>query len=179
MFCIGWVNPPSMTASGQEHFLPVAKREAGNANSDSVTMKKYKIAWFIGALCAGMLITTGCSSTRVENNSPSTQTEVSLSRGNYKMIQPGAMGSSYGFRFFLGIIPITAPSTAAARSDLYRSVGQSLEGRSVALINVTEDRSTTWLLLFSIPKVVITGDVVEFNQDTPAPAIQQTAGGSY
>ncbi|HTV40276.1 MAG TPA: DUF6567 family protein [Candidatus Sulfotelmatobacter sp.] len=137
---------------------------------------KTKIALLIGALCAGMLITTGCSSTRVENTSPSTQTEVSLSRGNYKMIQPGAMGSSYGFRFFLGIIPITAPSTAAARSDLYRSVGQSLQGRSVALINVTEDRSTTWLLLFSIPKIVITGDVVEFTQDNPVSPLQPAAG---
>jgi hypothetical protein len=178
MFCIGWVNQPSITASGQEHFCQWPKREAGNANSELLTMKN-KIALFIGALCAGILITTGCSSTRVENNTPSTQTEVSLSRGNYKMIQPGAMGSSYGFRFFLGIIPITAPSTAAARADLYRSVGQSLEGRSVALINVTEDRSTTWLLLFSIPKVVITGDVVEFNQENPTQPVQQATGGSY
>lgn len=137
---------------------------------------KNKAALFIGALCAGILITTGCASTRVENTMPSTQTEVSLTRGNYKMIQPGAMGSSYGFRFFLGIIPITAPSTAAARADLYKSVGQSLEGRSVALINVTEDRSTTWLVLFSIPKIVVTGDVVEFTQENPP--VQQATGGS-
>ena len=137
---------------------------------------KNKTALLIGALCAGILITTGCSSTRVENNSPSTQTEVSLNRGNYKMIQAGAEGRSYGFRFLLGIIPITAPSTADARADLYRSLNQPLAGRSVALVNVNEDRSTTWLLLFSIPKVVITGDVVEFTQENTAPPIQQAAG---
>ena len=28
-----------------------------------------------------------------------------------------------------------------------------------------EDRSTTWLLLFSVPKIVITGDVVEFAEE--------------
>jgi hypothetical protein len=111
------------------------------------------------------ILISGCSSTRVENNTPSTQTEVALTHGNYKMIKPGAMGRSYGFRFFLGIIPITAPSTAAARSDLYQSVGESLTGKPVALINVTEDRSTTWLILFSVPKIVITGDVVQFDQD--------------
>lgn len=106
---------------------------------------------------------------------PSTQTEVSLTHANYKMLQAGAEGRSYGFRFLLGIIPITAPSTADARADLYHHVGQSVNGRSVALVNVTEDRSTTWLLLFSIPKIVITGDVVEF-EDSPAPPIQQATG---
>jgi hypothetical protein len=125
---------------------------------------------FFAAMCAAILITTGCASTRVENSAPSTQTEISLTRANYKMVQAGAEGRSYGFRFLLGIIPITAPSTAAARSDLYHNVGQSVNGRSVALINVTEDRSTTWLLLFSVPKIVITGDVVEFQNESQTPA---------
>ena len=119
----------------------------------------------LSVLCAAMFLVAGCSSTRVENSAPSTQTQVSLTHGNYKMIKAGAEGRSYGFRFLLGIIPITAPSTAAARSDLYSKVNQPLTGRSVALVNVTEDRSTTWLLLFSIPKIVITGDVVEFDQN--------------
>jgi hypothetical protein len=116
------------------------------------------------ALCAAAFIIAGCASTRVES-AASTQTEVSLTHGNYKMIRAGAEGRSYGFRFLLGIIPITAPSTADARADLYQNIGESVNGKSVALINVTEDRSTTWLLLFSIPKIVITGDVVEFNED--------------
>jgi hypothetical protein len=137
-------------------------------------MKRKSVLLF-GALCAAILITTGCASTRVDSN-PSTQTEVTLTHANYKMLQAGAEGRSYGFRFLLGIIPIAAPSTADARADLYHNVGQSVNGRSVALINVTEDRSTTWLLLFSIPKIVITGDVVEFEQDTPAPPIQQATG---
>ena len=128
-------------------------------------------------MCAAILITTGCASTRVENSAPSTQTEISLTRANYKMVQAGAEGRSYGFRFLLGIIPITAPSTAAARSDLYHNVGQSVNGRSVALINVTEDRSTTWLLLFSVPKIVITGDVVEFQNESQPPPIQQATSG--
>jgi hypothetical protein len=81
------------------------------------------------------------------------------------MLKAGAEGRSYGFRFLLGIIPITAPSTAAARDDLYQNLGEPVNGRSVALINVVEDRSTTWLLLFSVPKIVLTGDVVEFAQD--------------
>lgn len=122
-------------------------------------------------LCTALVLTAGCASTRVENTSPSTQTQVSLNHANYRMIKAGAMGHSYGFRLLLGIIPITSPSSAAARADLYQSLGQPVDGKSVALINVMEDRSTTWLLLFSIPKRVITGDVVEFS-DGPASTAQ-------
>ena len=118
----------------------------------------------VAALFAAMVMAAGCASSRVEEKIPSTQTQVSLNRANYKVIKAGAEGRSYGFRFLLGIIPITAPNTAAARENLYQNLGQPVNGKSVALVNVTEDRSTTWLLLFSIPKLVITGDVVEFNQ---------------
>ena len=136
-------------------------------------MKTNALIPLIVGLSSALLLTAGCSSTRVENNTPSTQTQVTLTHSNYKMVKAGAEGTSYGFRFFLGIIPITAPSTAAARSDLYASVGQSLTGRSVALINTTEDRSTTWLLLFSIPKITLTGDVVEFTEDNQPPPAGQ------
>lgn len=123
------------------------------------------------ALFASFVLASGCASTRVENTGPSTQTQVSLTHANYRVIKAGAVGRSYGFRFLLGIIPITSPTTAAARADLYQNLGEPVNGKSVALINVMEDRSTTWLLLFSIPKRTITGDVVEFaDKDTTAPA---------
>lgn len=109
-----------------------------------------------------LLLAAGCASSRVENTTPSTQTQVNLNQANYKVIKAGAVGHSYGFRFLLGIIPISAPSTADARADLYRNVGQPVNGKSIALVNTMEDRSTTWLILFSIPKIVVTGDVVEF-----------------
>lgn len=121
-------------------------------------------------LIGSLVLASGCASTRVENTGPSTQTQVSLTHANYKIIKAGATGQSYGFRFLLGIIPISSPTTAAARADLYQNLGESVNGKSVALINVMEDRSTTWLLLFSIPKRTITGDVVEFaDNDSAAP----------
>ena len=126
----------------------------------------------VAMLSVALMLSAGCSSTRVENNASSTETQIDLNHANYKMIKAGAEGRSYGFRLFLGIIPITAPNTAAARADLYSSVGESVNGKSVALINVTEDRSTTWLLLFSVPKLVITGDVVEFENDAQVQPFQ-------
>jgi hypothetical protein len=124
-------------------------------------------ATFMGSMALGgaLLLTTGCASSRIENKLPSTQTQVNLNHANYKMVHAGAIGRSYGFRFLLGVIPLAAPSTGAARANLYERLGVPVDGKSVALINTVEDRSTTWLLLFSIPKLVVTGDVVEFRPE--------------
>jgi hypothetical protein len=93
--------------------------------------------------------------------SGNTNTHVDLVGNNYKMIKPGASGSSEGFKL-LGIIPIVEPSYAEAKSNLYNSTGINLTGRAVALANQTDDKSNIYLILFSIPKVTITADVVEF-----------------
>jgi hypothetical protein len=137
-------------------------------------MKTKPSVSLVAVLSAAMFMAAGCSSTKVDENMPSTQTQVSLDRANYKVIKAGAEGRSYGFRFFLGIIPITAPSSAEARADLYRNLGQPVNDKSVALVNIMEDRSTTWLLLFSIPKLVITGDVVEFETNDQGLPVQSS-----
>ena len=115
----------------------------------------------LGALL--LSFATGCASTHVENRGQSTTTAVDLKGKNYSLIQPGACGHSYGFRL-LGIIPFASPNFASARSDLYASVKEPLTGRAVALANELDDRSTVYLILFSVPKVTITADVIEFTQ---------------
>jgi hypothetical protein len=103
----------------------------------------------------------GCAFSRVDARAQSTATAVALSGKNYRMIQPGARGQSYGFRF-LGIIPLSNPHFASARQALYASVKEPLTGKAVALANQMEDKSTLYLILFSVPKVTITADVIEF-----------------
>jgi len=111
-----------------------------------------------GALVLAMM--TGCSSVG-EMKGQRTDTSVSLSQNNYQVIKAGAMGDSHGF-YLLGILPIVSPSLADAKSDLYKSVGTPLTGKAVALANQTEDRSSLYLILFSIPRVMLTADVIEF-----------------
>jgi hypothetical protein len=114
---------------------------------------------FIAACGVLSLLAMGCSS---EGRFPqSSATQVSLAGNNYKIIKAGARGKSYGFAL-LGIIPIVSPDMADAKQSLYQSVGETLTGRSVALANQTEDRSSLYLILFSIPRFTITADVVEF-----------------
>jgi Family of unknown function (DUF6567) len=119
----------------------------------------------IAASAVLLCLAVGCSSTG-SFKGQTTGTDVSLNQKNYRVIKPGAMGKSYGFRL-LGIVPFANPTYATAKVHLYESVGEPLTGRAVALANQTEDRSSIYLILFSIPKLTVTADVIEFT-DQPA-----------
>ena len=119
-------------------------------------------------ILATLLFAYGCQSYSSGSMPQSTATSVSLQDNNYKVVKAGATGQSTGF-YLLGIIPIVQPNFAEAKSSLYKSIGQPLEGRSVALANQTQDTSSMYLILFSLPKIMVTADVVEFLDD-PAPA---------
>ena len=106
-----------------------------------------------------------------------TGTGVSLHGNNYKIVKAGARGQSSGF-YLLGIIPFAMPTYADAKADLYKSVGQPLEGRSIALANQTSDNSNLYLILFSIPRITITADVVEFIA-SPAEGSDGGSGGTF
>jgi len=127
-------------------------------------MKRKNLALVLCSISLAIL--TGCSTEGEFRQS--TGTSVSLAGNNYKLIKEGVRGTSSGFRL-LGFIRIVDPTHADAKASLYESVGQPLTGRSVAMANETEDRSSLYLILFSIPKITITADLVEFI-DTPGSA---------
>ena len=129
--------------------------------------KKVLVSSQIALVVMMVWLVTGCASSNVITPAQSTSTAIQLSGKNYRLINAGAEGDSYGFRF-LGIIPFTSPHYAAARKDLYASVGTPLAGKAIALINESQDRSTLYLILFSIPKITITGDVIEFTDQAGA-----------
>jgi hypothetical protein len=117
-----------------------------------------------------ILAAGGCSSSRVELRGQSTTTTaVALNGKNYRMIKAGAVGTSHGFKL-LGIFPFASPHHSTARSKLYASVDQPLTGKAVALTNELEDKSTLYLILFSVPKLTLTADVIEFVDRDEAPA---------
>ena len=116
-----------------------------------------------------ILAASGCSSSRVELRGQSTTTAVALNGKNYRMIKAGAVGTSHGFKL-LGSFPFASPHHSTARSKLYASVDQPLTGKAVALTNELEDKSTLYLILFSVPKLTLTADVIEFVDREEAPA---------
>lgn len=117
----------------------------------------------IGILLLVLAFLFGCRPSMGRFNQ-STGTGVNLSKDNYKVIKASAIGESHGFNF-LGIIPIVSPSYADAKKALYDSIGEDVRGKSLALANQTEDRSTLYLILFSIPKLTISADVIEFQKE--------------
>ena len=114
---------------------------------------------FIVVLIATSLL-AGCGGSAGDMQQ-TTGTGVSLHGNNYRIVKADARGQSSGF-YLLGIIPFAMPTYADAKADLYNSVGQKLEGRSIALANQTSDNSNLYLILFSVPRITITADVVEF-----------------
>jgi len=122
----------------------------------------FKLRFF--ASCFAALFITACSSTgSMQQN---TGTAVSLQGNNYKVVKAGAKGESSGF-YLLGIIPIVSPNYADAKANLYFSSGEPLEGRSIALANTTQDSSTLYLILFSVPRITVTADIIEFTGAAP------------
>ena len=113
----------------------------------------------VGALLfASLLMPAGCA-----GRGPlplASGTRVELARKNYRLIRPNVTGRSSGF-YFLGVIPIIPPRYTDAMSDLYSKAGLS-KGKAQALVNVVQEKSTIYLILFSIPRLTIRADVVEF-----------------
>lgn len=85
-----------------------------------------------------------------------------LGKGNFKIVKAGAVSTQSGFKLF-GLFPIVTPSLAKADAELYAQAG-NVEGRTVLLANKVEERTGFWLVLFSIPKLTVTADVVELKE---------------
>lgn len=156
---LGWGSPQSPFCI----LLPSALAD-GLTHPQLPSMHPKTICKSLGFAATGLallLAASGCSSSRVELRGQSTTTAVALNGKNYRMIKPGAVGTSHGFKL-LGIFPFASPHHSTARSKLYASVDQPLTGKAVALTNELEDKSTLYLILFSVPKLTITADVIEF-----------------
>lgn len=99
-----------------------------------------------------------------------TTSTVSLSKQNYKIIKANAIGGSEGFSL-LGLFTLVSPSYDEAFTNLYQIAGVS-EGKAQALANVVYGNSSNFYLLFSLPKITVRADVIEFT-DAAVPAKTQ------
>lgn len=99
----------------------------------------------------------GCSSVGTLPYGGTTKTD--LTKKNFRMVKANARGQDSGF-WLLGIIPFSSPTYADAMASLHEGV--EMEGKATALANVAKDKSTLYLILFSIPKITVTADIIEF-----------------
>ena len=115
--------------------------------------------YMIVLLC---LVVLGMSVGCVSYGALATQnvTNVELSEKNYEVVKLNATGTDFGFTF-LGFIPINPCSLTKAMEALNNDA-QIRIGDSRALVNVVKERRYLYLILFSLPRVAVRADVVEF-----------------
>jgi hypothetical protein len=112
----------------------------------------------IAALALFATIASACARNVVLPQS--TTTQVDLSRKNYNVVRSNAVGASRGFSL-LGVVPIIPTSYTNAMSDLYEEAGMK-EGKAQALVNVNQETATLYLVVFSLPKLTVRADIIEF-----------------
>ena len=94
-----------------------------------------------------------------------TLTEVNLAQRNYRVVRTNVAGTSRGFAL-LGLISVKPPDAIEAFARLYEAGGIS-EGNALALINVLQQSSAPYFILFSLPEITFRADVVEFVDTLP------------
>ena len=94
-----------------------------------------------------------------------TRTEVHLAQRNYRVVRTNVAGTSRGFAL-LGLISVKPPNAIEAFARLYEAGGIS-EGNALALINVLQQSSAPYFILFSLPEITFRADVVEFVDTLP------------
>ena len=93
-----------------------------------------------------------------------TTSSISLSKHNYKIVKANATGKSEGFSF-LGLIPVKSPTYTEAITRLYQSAPVT-EGKAQALVNTVYEHSSSYFILFSLTKITVRADLIEFTDGT-------------
>ncbi|MEQ8526024.1 MAG: hypothetical protein RIB15_15100 [Gracilimonas sp.] len=138
-----------------------------------MNMKSYT---FIILMAVAFLL-TGCGNAGmfVASNS----TEVQLKEGNYTIVAKNVTGTSETSYLFgasyswgvatnsVGIIPLDGNKMLykEARESLwdnFEEQGESIEGRTLALINIQYDSNTSNFMVYTKASVSITADIIEF-----------------
>lgn len=89
-----------------------------------------------------------------------TQTSVKLDDANFITLRTNVVGSSKGFKL-LGFITIYPATLDKAMNRLYGNA-EAQEGRPETLAHLIIEHSAIYVILFSIPKVTVRADLIEF-----------------
>jgi hypothetical protein len=124
-----------------------------------------------------MFFCTGCAGISSPTISPSfsgfggqqpllqSTTAVQLTSRNYRIVKTNAVGSDWGINL-LGLIPLVSPDYVKVVKELYEAGGVA-EGKPQAIVNVVQQQTSPYFILFSIPRITIRADVVEFKEPVP------------
>jgi hypothetical protein len=134
----------------------------------------------LGALFGLVLLTAGCAGMAASSQLPEAlsslnpnttgleihnQTEVKLTEGNFSVVKTNVVGQARGFAL-LGFITMVPARFQTAMDRLY-SKAEMQTGQAQTLGNIIMEKSSAYWILFSIPRISVRADVVEFTPDRP------------
>lgn len=88
------------------------------------------------------------------------QTRVNLTGDNFTLVKTNVCGRSKGFSL-LGLVTICPASLTTAMSRMY-AAAQMRPGRPQTVAHLIVERSSSYWILFGIPRVEASADIVEF-----------------
>lgn len=110
------------------------------------------------ALLGFALLAAGCESMatmQIHN-----QTDVKLTEGNFMTVKTNVVGEAKGFSLF-GFITMVPARFQTAMDQLY-SKAEVTTGKPQVLGNITMEKTSANWILFSVPRISVRADVVEF-----------------
>jgi hypothetical protein len=135
-----------------------------------------------------LALTSGCAGLAVSqvsdllgsHNSASleihNQTDVKLTESNFATVKTNVVGQCKGFAL-LGLITIVPAQFTVAMNRLYEKA-EIPPGHPRTLADLVMERTSSYWILFSIPKVSVRADVVEFIPNTTAILVPQPPSSS-
>ena len=88
------------------------------------------------------------------------QTDIRLEVANFIVTKTDVVGQSEGFSLF-GVLTIVPAKFTQAMNRLYTQA-EMQPGRSQTLVNLIVEKNSTYFILFSLPRISIRADVIEF-----------------
>jgi hypothetical protein len=96
------------------------------------------------------------------------ETSVRLAEDNFVLVKTNVVGSSRGFSL-LGLLTIQPATVSQAMNRMY-AAAQLERGRPQTVSHLIVEQTTSYWILFGIPRVDVRADVVEFRpQRRPPP----------
>jgi len=120
----------------------------------------------LSAGCAGMAASTQLPEALSSLNPNTTgleihnQTELRLTEGNFSVVKTNVVGEARGFAL-LGFITLKPARFQTAMDQLY-SKAQMQSGQPQTLGNIIMEKTSAYWILFSLPRVSVRADLLEF-----------------
>jgi len=121
--------------------------------------------------CAGMAASSSLPESLSSLNPNTTaleihnQTELRLTEGNFSVAKTNVVGEARGFAL-LGFITMVPARFQTAMDRLYTKA-EMQTGQAQTLGNIIMEKTSAYWILFSIPRISVRADVVEFTPNRP------------